>query len=293
MMFVFPGWDTLVFLVWLIQIPRLESVFAPKFMILCGNSRIFNNKTYSFKKNISYPRRYPQQQSQIPISIKWFDQFYSTSVLGLSIALGFPCCLITQWTKRTKITSLGCCWGGGSVSGECFNKNATNLELGWFQKKSTAFIEIRCHSLSTKILLVLFIFRYPHIWQTFGEKRVTSPSDATAQAKCKQASGGYIFWSNIKDLVFRNVFSQSSCGGSWITFQTQSSTQIRNVFRLSLVLKMTLDDRLELQRDPCLLEPNLQLGNMQLEWRLFGAWKEGIWNPKFLYICFTTGRVGS
>lgn len=128
MMFVFPGWDTLVFLVWLIQIPQLESVFAPKFRILCGNSRIFNNKTYSFKKNISYPRRYPQQQSQIPISIKWFDQFYSTSVLGLSIALGFPCCLITQWTKRTKITSLGCCWGGGSVSGECFNKNATNLE---------------------------------------------------------------------------------------------------------------------------------------------------------------------
>ena len=63
-----------------------------------------------------------------------FGKFYSTSFLGLSIALGFPFCLITQWTKRTKITSLGCCWGGGSVSGEGFNKNATNLELSWCQR---------------------------------------------------------------------------------------------------------------------------------------------------------------
>ena len=43
-----------------------------------------------------------------------------------------------------------------------------------------------------------------------------------------------------KDWLVCNVFWQSWCGGSWIRFHAQSSAHIRNVFRLSSVLKMTL-----------------------------------------------------
>ena len=140
-------------------------------------------------KNTPYLRRYPQNsQALFQYSSTWFDL---PIFLGLSIALGFPRCLITPWTKRTKIISLRCCSGvvevkatiGTAAPSEWQKCNKFSIWL-MLNKMFTVFLWDMIPLCSTKICWFYSSFGSwrltPHIWQTFGKIRVPSPNDATA-----------------------------------------------------------------------------------------------------------------